>query len=75
MTMTSVDVDLDELARAGKILGTKTKRDTIAAALRRVVLVEEAGELVEAYKKLEFTDSDELRRQAWGYSADPEIER
>jgi Arc/MetJ family transcription regulator len=72
MTMTSVDVDLEVLARAGEILGTKTKRETIAAALSAVLRAEEAEELVDAFRKLEITDSDELRRQAWVHSAEPE---
>lgn len=33
---TTVDLDLDEVARAKQVLGTATTRETISAALRQV---------------------------------------
>jgi Arc/MetJ family transcription regulator len=38
MSTTQIDLDPELLARAAKVLGTKTKKDTVNAALRRVVL-------------------------------------
>lgn len=37
MTKTLVDVDDHNLAEAGRLLGTKTKKDTVNAALAEVV--------------------------------------
>jgi Arc/MetJ family transcription regulator len=73
MTMTSVDVDLDKLAQAGRLLGTTTKKDTISRALDEVLRIHAAQHLMEAMQSdaIEITDPDEVRRRAWGYSADP----
>jgi Arc/MetJ family transcription regulator len=73
MAMTSVDVDLDKLARAGKVLGTTTKKDTINRALDEVLRIHAAQRLMDAMEGdvLEITDPDEVRRRSWGYSADP----
>lgn len=38
MSTTQIDLDSDLLAKAAKVLGTKTKKETVNAALRRVVL-------------------------------------
>lgn len=71
MAMTSVDVDLDKLARVGKVLGTHTKKDTINQALDEVLRIHAAHGLIEAMRGdvLEITDPEEVRRRAWGYSA------
>ncbi len=37
MTKTSIDIDADLLREAAQRLGTKTKKDTVNAALARVV--------------------------------------
>ena len=37
MTRTLVDVDPELLAAAGEVLGTRTKKDTVTAALRAAV--------------------------------------
>jgi Arc/MetJ family transcription regulator len=37
MSTTQIDLDQSLLAKAAKVLGTKTKKDTVNAALRRVV--------------------------------------
>ena len=45
MSKTSLEIDRDIAARAAKILGTKTLRDTVDASLR---------EIVNARRRLEF---------------------
>ncbi|HEY3007435.1 MAG TPA: type II toxin-antitoxin system VapB family antitoxin [Micromonosporaceae bacterium] len=37
MTRTMVDIDEDSLAQAARVLGTRSKKDTVNAALREVV--------------------------------------
>jgi Arc/MetJ family transcription regulator len=37
MTKMLIDIDEDVLAAAGEVLGTKTKKDTVNAALRETV--------------------------------------
>lgn len=37
MSTTQIDLDQDLLARAARVLGTKTKKDTVNEALRTVV--------------------------------------
>lgn len=37
MSTTQIELDQDLLARAARVLGTKTKKDTVNEALRRVV--------------------------------------
>lgn len=37
MSTTQIDLDQGLLAKAAKVLGTKTKKDTVNQALRRVV--------------------------------------
>ena len=71
MTMTSVDIDDEALAEAGRILGTKTKRDTLNAALREVIRARAAAELIEflGSDAVEYRDHRTLRRDSWGYSA------
>jgi Arc/MetJ family transcription regulator len=65
MAMTSVDVDLDVLAEAAEALGTRTKRDTINAALLQAVQAKRADELIELFRSGVFElDPDEVRRQA-----------
>jgi Arc/MetJ family transcription regulator len=38
MSTTQIDLDSELLARAARVLGTKTKKDTVNEALRRVVV-------------------------------------
>jgi Arc/MetJ family transcription regulator len=75
MTMTSVDVDLDILERAGEVLGTRTKRDTINAALREVVQMH-AGEVLISFMKsggFDDIDPDEVRRASWNVLPEPAV--
>lgn len=67
MSMTAVDIDDDVLDQARTILGTKTKKETINAALREVVRRRAAAELIGLLKSdaIEIRDHQELRRLNW----------
>lgn len=65
MPKTSVDVDQDIAREAAAILGTKTLRDTIDAALREVVHAKRRLELIALFSqdgRFDFDAAD----QAWG---------
>jgi Arc/MetJ family transcription regulator len=62
---TSVDVDQDIASEAATILGTRTLRDTIDAALREVVYAERRLELVALLSQAGRFDFD-AADQAWG---------
>ena len=47
MTRTIIDTDDELLAAAQEILGTTTKKDTVNAALRRVVALEAGRQFLE----------------------------
>jgi len=65
---TSVDVDQDIARKAAALLGTKTLRDTIDAALREVVDAKRRLELV-ALLGQEGRFDFEASEQAWGADA------
>lgn len=73
MSMTAVDIDDEVLDRARAILGTRTKKDTINAALHEVVRRRAAGELIGLLKSdaIEIRDHRELRRLNWRSGDDP----
>lgn len=65
MTKTSVVVDQDIAREAAAILGTKTLRDTIDAALREIVQAKRRLDLVAFLStegRFDFRDAE----QAWG---------
>jgi Arc/MetJ family transcription regulator len=62
MSVTQIDLDPDLLAKAAELLGTRTKKDTVNEALRRVVQDEIRRRHV-----------DELAAGALPDLADPEI--
>lgn len=62
MSTTQIDLDQDLLARAARVLGTKTKKDTVNEALRTVVEQEARRRHV-----------DELASGALPDLADPEV--
>jgi Arc/MetJ family transcription regulator len=69
MAMTSVDIDLEILEEAGKALGTATKKDTINAALREVLRIRAAQELMDMLQSgdtFEVTTPEDIRARAWG---------
>jgi Arc/MetJ family transcription regulator len=65
MAKTSVDVDHDIVRQAADILGTKSLRETIDAALREVVHARRRLELVALLGEEGRFDFD-ISRQAWG---------
>ena len=71
MSVTAVDIDDESLEQARRILGTKTKKDTINAALREVVRMRAAADLVHLLGEdvFEYEGHRELHRDAWGHSA------
>jgi Arc/MetJ family transcription regulator len=73
MAMTSVDIDLEILEEAGKALGTATKKDTINAALREVLRIRAAQELMDMLQSgdtFEVTAPEDIRARAWGYAGE-----
>lgn len=69
---TTVDLDVDEVARAKEVLGTTTTRETISAALRQVArraALAEAAEYV-ASGRMQVVSPEELAelRKARGVS-------
>jgi Arc/MetJ family transcription regulator len=77
MSVTQVDVDDEALNEAMRLLGTKTKKETINAALREVVQrlrrEEAAQRLFEMGQRGDFDQAVEARaavkrawKQAWG---------
>lgn len=73
MSMTAVDIDDTALEQARTILGTRTKKETINAALREVVRRRAAAELVDLLKSdaIEIRDHRQLRRLNWHGEVDP----
>ena len=65
MSKTSVEIDHDIAAEAAAILGTRTLRDTIDAALREVVHAKRRLELVALLSEEGRFDFD-AAHQAWG---------
>jgi Arc/MetJ family transcription regulator len=74
MAMTSVDVDLDILEQAGEILGTRTKRDTINAALREIVRRRAGDRLIDFLSGggFEDLDADGVRQASWNLPPGPQ---
>jgi Arc/MetJ family transcription regulator len=68
MSKTSVEVDRDIARRAAVILGTKTLRETIDAALREVVHAKRRLELI-AMLSEEGRFDFEAAEKAWGSHA------
>lgn len=73
MAMTAVDIDDATLDQVRVILGTRTKKETINAALRDVVRRRAAVDLVALLKSdaIEIRDHQELRRMNWHDRVDP----
>ena len=68
MSKTSVDVDQDIARQAAEILGTRTLRETIDAALREVVHAKRRLELIALLSEPGRFDFDDAER-AWGGDA------
>jgi len=71
MTKTLIDIDDDLLEAARGVLGTSTKKDTVNAALREVLQIQErrraASALLDWTSRHEPLDRDE-RLRAWRQS-------
>jgi Arc/MetJ family transcription regulator len=67
MTKTLIDVDDEQLAAAQKVLKTKTKRDTINAALRQVTALAARRRDLQRLISGGLPDlaDDEVMRAAW----------
>ena len=70
MTKTPVEIDDDALAAAAQVLGTKTKKDTVNAALRevsqrllRLRALEKLGEMADRGDFDEFLDGKAAYRR------------
>lgn len=68
MSKTSVEVDQDIARQAATILGTRTLRDTIDAALREIVHAKRRLELLALLGQEGRFDFDSVE-QAWGADA------
>lgn len=67
MTKTLIDIDDTLLAKAGTALGTRTKKDTVTAALTRVVRVAAMEQHIESARNGLYADllDPEVMKGAW----------
>src|SRR5438132_12838143 len=67
VSKTLIDIDDDLLAQSQEILGTKTKKDTVNAALREVVRLKAVEEFIELARAGAFDDllDPEIMERAW----------
>ncbi len=68
MTRTLVDVDPDLLAAASEVLGTRTKKDTVTAALRAAVAADAHRREIQKLRAGVWADPNALqaaRGDAW----------
>jgi Arc/MetJ family transcription regulator len=68
MSRTLVDVDPDLLTAAGEVLGTRTKKDTVTAALRAAVAAAAQRRELDMIRTGVWADPDNLdsaRTDAW----------
>jgi Arc/MetJ family transcription regulator len=63
---TTIDLNVELLERAQRVLGTQGIKDTIDRALEEVVVADARRWNIEYLRNLEPIDPDELRRIAWG---------
>jgi Arc/MetJ family transcription regulator len=60
---TNIDIDDDLMREAMEVLGTSTKKETVEAALVRVVRRRRQAAVLDLYGKIEWVgDLDEMRR-------------
>lgn len=67
MSKTLVDIDDELLAKAQELLGTKTKKDTVNAALRAAIQRASARELIDLYGRgvLDDLSNPDVMARAW----------
>jgi Arc/MetJ family transcription regulator len=54
MRKTVIDLDEELLARVRDILGTRTRKDTVNAAMREIAAQQARGQAVDALSKMDF---------------------
>ena len=60
---TNIEIDDELMAEAMRLTGTKTKRETVEEALRRVVTLHKQREILKLRGKINWVgDLDEMRR-------------
>lgn len=67
MTKTLIDIDDDQLAKAQRCLGTKTKRDTVNKALAEVIAQDARRRHLERFQADAFADlrDPDVMTRAW----------
>jgi Arc/MetJ family transcription regulator len=65
MSRTLVDVDPDLLTAASEVLGTRTKKDTVTAALRAAVAAAAQRHEIAMLRNNAWADPDSSRADAW----------
>ena len=63
---TTLNVNVELLEHAQRVLGTRGIKDTIDRALQEVIAAEARRRALARLRTMEPVDPDELRRQAWG---------
>ncbi|MGH7866662.1 MAG: type II toxin-antitoxin system VapB family antitoxin [Candidatus Dormibacteraceae bacterium] len=61
---TLIDIDEESLATAAQVLGTRTKRDTVNAALREVAAIQRRRDFLDALDQTDLGNK-EVMRKAW----------
>ena len=62
MKKTSLYIDEDRLAAAGKLLGTSTATDTVNGALTELVARDMRQQLVERFRNVQHDDAEAIER-------------
>ena len=63
---TNIIIDDELMKKASKALGTKTKRETVEAALRKAVILGEQAKIKKLFGKIKWEGNlDEMRSARW----------
>ncbi len=63
---TNIVIDEKLIKKASKVLGTKTKRETVEAALRKAINLSEQANIKKLFGKVKWEgDLDEMRSARW----------
>ena len=63
---TNIVIDEKLIKKASKVLGTKTKRETVEAALRKAINLSEQANIKKLFGKVRWEgDLDEMRSARW----------
>ena len=63
---TTLDLNLDLLARARQVLGTTGIKDTIDRALYEVIVAEARRQTMARMREIDPSEAQDLRTRAWG---------